>query len=332
MARSLFMPIYFYWGEDDFTITIAVQKLKASVLDPDWIQFNYQKIAAENPDSPLEALNTAMTPVFGIGERLIWLNGTNICQNCSSRILAELERTLPKIPETSHLLFTAIKKPDRRLKSTKLLEKYAEFKEFSPLSPWKIDEIVKQTEQFAKEIDLNLTADSLQFIAESVGNNSRQLWQELEKLSLYGKTKTLNPATISTLINCNSRNSIDLAKAILHGNKSLALESIELLINRNEPPLKIIATLVGQFRTWSTVKLIIEKGRQSDREIAKAAEISNFYRIKYLRQEIQSISSQKLLASLPILLEVEYSLKRGEEAKSSLQIAIIKLCQIFQQS
>lgn len=324
------MPIYFYWGEDDFTMSLAVKKLKESVLDPDWIQFNYEKIAGDTPDSTIDALNTAMTPVFATGGRLIWLNETNICQNCSQNVLAELERTLPKIPPTSHLLLTSTKKPDRRLKSSKLLEKHAEFKEFSQLSPWKIDEIVKQTEQFARILDLKLTTDATQLIAESVGNNSRQLWQELEKLSVYGQTKPLNTATISSLINCNARSSIDLAKAILASNISLALESIDLLINRNEPVLRIVATLVGQFRTWLTVKLITEKGEQSDRVIAKLAEVSNFYRIRYLRQEIKSISSQKFLASLPILLELEYSLKGGSHAKSSLQIAIIQLCQIFQ--
>ncbi len=324
------MPIYFYWGEDDFTLSIAVKKLKATVLDPDWIQFNYEKIAGDSPDGTIDGLNTAMTPVFGMGDRLIWLSETQICQNCPENILSELERTLPKIPPTSHLLFTSIKKPDRRLKSTKLLEKHAKFREFSSISPWKTEEIIKQTEQFAREIGLKLTSDDTQLIAESVGNNTRQLWNELEKLSIYGQTQSLNTEAISTLVNCNARSSLDLGKAILNSERAFALELIDLLISRNEPGLRIVATLVGQFRTWSIVKLIIEKGEKNDREIAKVAEVGNFYRIRYLRQEIKSISSQKLLASLPILGELEFSLKRGGDVKSNLEIAIIKLCQIFQ--
>ncbi len=324
------MPIYFYWGEDDFSLAIAVKKLKESILDPDWVQFNYQKIAGENPESMIEALNLAMTPVFGIGERLIWLNDTTICQNCPPNILSELERSVTKIPSTSHLLLTNTKKPDRRLKSTKLLEKQAEFKEFPPISPWKSEEIIKKTEQFAAEIGLELSSDATQLIAESVGNNTRQLWQELTKLSVYSQTKPLNTEVISTLVNCNARSSLDLAKAILNSQQALALELADFLIKRNEPGLRIVATLVGQFRIWLTVKLIIEKGEKSDREIAKVAEVSNFYRIRYLRQDVQSISSQKLLASLPILVELEFSLKRGGNLRSSLQIAIVKMCQIFQ--
>ena len=48
----------------------------------------------------VQALNQAMTPPFGSGQRFIWLVDTPIAQRCSEALLAELERTLPNIPDT----------------------------------------------------------------------------------------------------------------------------------------------------------------------------------------------------------------------------------------
>ena len=323
------MPIYLFWGEDDFALSVAVKKLQESVVDPNWFQFNCDRISDDRPSAIIDALNLAMTPVFGMGERLIWLTQTTICQNCPPDLLSQLESTLPVIPPTSHLLFTSTKKPDRRLKSTKLIEKYATVTEFSPIAPWKIQEIIDKVTQFSQEIGVKLTPDATELIAKSVGNNSRQLWNELEKLSIYGQTKTLDLEVISTLVNCNTQSSIDLAQAIRTGNKLRAIELTSQLLDRDEPALRIVATLVNKFRTWAIVKLMEVKGEKNQQAIAQTAEIGNPKRIYYLRQEIKSISSEKLVNTFPILLELELSLKQGGEPLSTLKTKVIELCEIF---
>ena len=323
------MPIYLFWGEDDFALSVAVKKLQESVVDPNWFQFNCDRISDDRPSAIIDALNLAMTPVFGMGERLIWLTQTTICQNCPPDLLSQLESTLPVIPPTSHLLFTSTKKPDRRLKSTKLIEKYATVTEFSPIAPWKIQEIIDKVTQFSQEIGVKLTPDAIELIAKSVGNNSRQLWNELEKLSIYGQTKTLDLEVISTLVNCNTQSSIDLAQAIRTGNKLRAIELTSQLLDRDEPALRIVATLVNKFRTWAIVKLMEVKGEKNQQLIAQTAEIGNPKRIYYLRQEIKSISSEKLVNTFPILLELELSLKQGGEPLSTLKTKVIELCEIF---
>lgn len=42
------MPIYLYWGEDDFAIQKAVASLHDRVLDPQWISFNYASLSQIN--------------------------------------------------------------------------------------------------------------------------------------------------------------------------------------------------------------------------------------------------------------------------------------------
>ncbi|YAI81746.1 MAG: DNA polymerase III subunit delta [cyanobacterium endosymbiont of Rhopalodia sterrenbergii] len=325
------MPIYLLWGEDDFAITQTVKKKLETLLEPNWLQFNYDKIYGDQPNAMEKALNQVMTSVFGTGERLVWVMNTTICQECSEEVFSQLQQTLPAIPENSHLLLTSSKKPDYRLKSTKLLKKYAEVQEFSLISPWKTDELINQVKRISEEIGVQLTPEATELLVESIGNNTRKLNDELEKLRLYSfnQTTPLGTDIITTLVDASSQSSLQLAQAIRQGNKEQSLQLIADLIYHNEPALKLVATLVGQFRTWAMVKLQIESGQKDDTVIAKAANIANPKRLYFLRKELQSLSSQQLLATLPILLELEFALKQGSHILASLQTKTIELCQIF---
>ncbi|BAP17529.1 DNA polymerase III subunit delta [cyanobacterium endosymbiont of Epithemia turgida] len=325
------MPIYLLWGEDDFAITQTVKKKLETLLDPNWIQFNYDKIYGDQANAIEKALNQAMTSVFGRGERLVWVINPTICHECSEEIFSQLQQTLPAIPENSHLLLTLNNKPNLRLKSTKLLEKYAEVKEFSLISPWKTDELINQVKHICQEISVQLTPKATELLVESIGNNTRKLNYELEKLRLYSldRTTPLGTDIITTLVNASNQSSLQLAQAIRQGNKEQSLKLITDLISHNEPALKLVATLVGQFRTWAMVKLQIESGQKDDKVIAKVADIVNYKRLYFLRRELQSFSSQQLLATLPILLELDFALKRGSDALASLKTKTIELCRIF---
>jgi DNA polymerase-3 subunit delta len=135
--------------------------------------------------------------------------------------------------------------------------------------------------------------------------------------------------TVAQLVRANTQNSLQLAAAIKAGNTVRALGLVTELINHNEPALKIVATLIGQFRTWLWVKLMMET-RQDERAIAQAAEIGNPKRVYFLQQEVKTLSVQQLVLTLPLLLELEVSLKQGAEALSALQNKVIELCQVFQ--
>lgn len=321
------MPVYLFWGEDDYAIAQAVQQLRDRVLDPNWRDFNEQKLAGD-PDAVREGLTLALTPPFGMGGRLIWLEDTSICQQCPETLLTQLERTLQDLPETSTLVFTTSKKIDGRLKSTKLLKQYATVSEFSRIPPWKTDELLQRVQQIAKEIGVKLTPAATELLCEAVGNDTRRLTQELQKLNLYGENQSqpLDVDLVSALVTFNTQNSLHLATAIRKGDIARALTLVTDLLNRNEPALRMVATLIGQFRTWVWIKLMVERGERDEKAIAQAAGVGNPKRIYFLRQEVQPLSLQNLLATLAILLELEINLKRGADPVSTLQIKVIELC------
>jgi DNA polymerase III subunit delta len=325
------MTIILYWGDDDFAIAKAVTAIQQSSIDPAWMSFNYEKISPDRDDAVITALNQAMTPPFGMGKRLVWLADTPLTQQCSEQLLAELERTLPNVPDATILLLTSKNKPDGRLKSTKTIQKYAKVQEFALIPPWKTDELIQRVQIVAKELGLKLTKDAIQLLAESVGNNTRQLYLELDKLQLLagGAGQEIDRVMVSSLVVANTQNSLQLAAAIRQGDVGTSLHLITELINHNEPALKIVATLVGQFRTWLWVKMLLESGEKDDKVIATAAGLGNPKRLFFIKQELHGTTADRLAASLPKLLDLEFSLKRGGETLATLQTCTIELCQIF---
>jgi len=326
------MPIYLYWGDDDFAMQKAVASLRDRVLDPLWTSFNYTSFPPEQADAIIQGLQAAITPPFGAGDRLVWLVDTNLCQQCSEDLLVQLKSTLPVIPATSVLVITCRGKPNGRLKSTLLLQKYAHIREFSLIPPWKTEQVVQQVQRVAQELEVKLTPKSAELLAEFVGNDTRQLHSELQKLRLYAGAdhQPLDVDTIAKLVKANTQNSLHLAAAIKAGQVAQALALVADLMNRNEPALRIAATLIGQFRTWLWVKLMLEQGQRDEKAIALAAEVGNPKRVYFLQKEVQSLSLEQLLSTLPLLLQLEVSLKQGAEEMSALQTKVIQLCQVFQ--
>jgi DNA polymerase III subunit delta len=326
------MPVYIYWGEDNYALEKAVMILRDRVLDPLWSSFNYTAFSSEQSNVIIEALNQAMTPPFGNGGRLVWLVNTDVCQKCPDNVLAELQRTLAVIPESSFLLLTFSNKPDERLKSTKLLKQFAKIEIFPLISPWDKDALVRAVNQAAIAVEVKITSKSAEMLADAVGNDTRLLYNELEKIRLYaqGSNKPQDIDVITQLVRNTTQNSLQLAAAIRTGDTGKALTLVSELLGASEPSLRIVATLIGQFRTWLWVKLMMENGEKNPQEIAKAAEIGNPKRIYFLQQEVKSLSLQKLVSTLPLLLELEVSLKQGSPELPTLQTKVIELCQLCQ--
>lgn len=325
------MAIYFFWGEDDFALGQAVAALRDRTVDPDWASFNYDKLSADQSDAIVQGLNLAMTPVFGAGSRLVWLTDTTLAQRCPDDLLGELERTLPVLPETTVLLLTSTSKMDGRLKSTKLLQKVAEIREFSPISPWKTDLLVQNVRQVAQAVGVKLTNGAIELLAEAVGNNSRQLYSEMEKLRLYvgASQEPVNEAAVVNLVTAHTQNSLQLAAAIRQGDTAKALTLVADLFNRNEPGVRIVATLVGQFRTRLWIKLMMEAGERDEREIARLAEIGNPKQVYFLQKEVKPLRLASLQQTLPILMELEFGLKFGADPLELMQMKVMELCQLY---
>ena len=321
------MPVYLYWGDDRFSLKKAVQALQHKVLDAAWTAFNFDRLGS-GPEEAQIGLNQAMTPPLGMGDRLVWLEDTQLLQHCSDELMGELERTLGALPETTHLLLTLNGKPDGRLKSTKSIKKVAQVREFKQIAPWDADGLKAAVKGAAREKQMDLNSDATVLLAEAVGNDRRQLEMELEKLSLYVPEGSVMAEHVRELVPASADNPFQLAGHLRSGDVEKSLQILMQLLARNEPPLKIVAVLVGQFRTWLWVRVAIESGERDNQAIAQMAELGNPKRVYFLQKEVRTLKSHQLYRVMEELLNVEYQLKRGHDPQRALQTTCIQIANI----
>ena len=333
------MPTYIFWGNDQFRLDQAIKKLQNKVLDKTWITFNFDKIdcssGGSNVEEAIQGLNQVVTPPMGTGGRLVWLINPSLSPQQAKDFISELERTVPVLGDESHLLLTFSQKPDGRSKTFKFLEKHASIQEFSNIPLWKTGELIKLLHKSAKSIGLKLTDEIAEYLVDAIGNDTRAIQNSLEKIQLYLQSenpqissKGLELETVQVLIPNSAQTSLDLANALKSGDTGVALGLLESLLIQNEAPLRILATLVRQFRTWTWIKVMESSGERDNNAIAKAAEIRNPKRLYFLRKEIQALQKEQLKNCLYQLQDLELKLKQGYEAKAEMQRSFIEITQI----
>ena len=310
------MPIHIYWGEDEFLIAKAV-KQQMQLIDPSWFVFNYSQYP---PDSVEKAITDIFTSPIGTGNRLVYIADSSL------DVFHALESIVPRIPSTNTLLLTCTSKPDSRNKSVKSIFSQAQVKEFSLIPPWNTDALMYQVQNLANQLGVKISRQVSLVLVEAVGNNTRLLYNELEKLKTYTGGSIIHQEAVIELVNNSSGNALKLASAILNSDTDTALQITENLLHCNEPPLKIVATLVTTFRTWLTVKVCTTEGWQNDNEIATLAEIKNPKRLYFLRNEVANVSLERLRQALPLLLELELMLKSGTDERLAMQTQLVQLC------
>ena len=321
------MPIHLIWGDDYEACNREIEEITKKVIDQSWKSFNYSQIDGNDPKQSLRALEEVQSAPLGSGGRIVLVRRSPFCNGCSIELATKLSQVIKLIPDNTHLILNNSNKPDKRLKTTKLIEKSIQLNTLSqeksfilPL-PWDINGQRNLVKNISHRLNLKMNHETINLIVESIGNDSSLINTELQKLSLlaealYEKSNTYEPQEISKelvkkMIQNNSTNALEIANSLLNGQIIIALNKIQSLLKDGEPALRLITTLTGQSRGWLWVHLLDSQGNQDVKEIAKLAGIANPKRIFIIRKQIQGKSLETLLELMKKLLKIEASIKSG---------------------
>ncbi|WP_269603708.1 DNA polymerase III subunit delta [Prochlorococcus marinus] len=321
------MPIHLIWGDDYEACNREIEEIIQTVIDPSWKSFNYSQIDGNDPRQNFRALEEVQSAPLGSGGRVVLVRRSPFCNGCSMELAKKLEQAIKLIPDNTHLILNNSNKPDKRLKTTKLIEKSIQSNILSkeesfllPL-PWDINGQRKLVKTILSKLNLKMNNDTIDLIVESIGNDSSLINTELQKLSLLSEAITKKSNTngqreiskelVKKIIQNNSTNALEIADCLLKGQRIVALHKIQSLLRNGEPALRIITTLTGQSRGWLWVHLLDSQGNQDVKEIAKLSGISNPKRIYVIRKQIQGKSLEILLELMKKLLKIEASIKSG---------------------
>lgn len=325
------MPVYYYWGDDTHQIQRAVQRLVQQVVDPNWLSFNYQKVTGDSLEAIENALAESRTLPFGAGGRLTWITDAPLGSQCPDELLELLLDTIPHLPDSSHVLFTNANPLPTKSPLGQLFQRYGVVREFNSIPPWKTEELAQMVREMAAEIPVALSEAAVNYLVAAVGNDRYRLEQELQKIALLRPEdpRPLQAAEIQPLVPPTTQTSLALAQAIRQGHVEKALQLWHDLLAMAEPPLRITATLVSQFRLWLWVKLSQIDPHVTPEKVAAMTNLGNPKRLYFLVKEVQGVPLAALTQTLELLWRLEMGIKQGASPAVLVPGLIISLCRLY---
>ena len=317
------MSVYFYYGEEDYNIEQAINE-KRNLLDKNFSAMNFKSY--DNP-SFVDLISILRANPMMFGKMLIVINCLDyFSQSFEDSQNKQIEEALSLVSDEVDIIFTAIlsrnenKKLDTRRKIFKILSKY-NAQEFPAIKSYKTDEIIAWINKYAKKIGIKIENDSALSLVEQIGNNLRELANELDKLKiLVHPKKTITKEDVKSICITNEDLFV-FTDFIMSGKIDLAvLEYRKLLSKKHE--LELLSTLQTMLKRWILIKL--NEKKMSTFEISKITGMYEFV----VKENIKKMKNHALKDMIELkqrLIDAEYKIKSGQtlNSKEVIENAII---------
>lgn len=306
------MSIYFFYGDEDYNIELEIKKLKKKLLDKNFASMNFK--VANNPNFA-DLISLLRTQPMMFGNQIIVIN----CEDYFSKMfedteLEEISKALEDNTDSLCIIFTAIlprnegKKIDARKKIYKVITKHAQSQEFPTFKTYKIDEISNWINKEAKRNEITLEKDAVLALIEQVGNNLRELTQELEKLKLLAYPKATITKKMVKEVCISNEDLFNFADFLLKNDRGQALLEFQKLLDKKHP-LEILSALQTMLRKWIIIK---SKSRELPLfEISKLVGQHEFV-VKNTLEKMKDTPLKDLVNLKQNLFQAEYKIKSGQ--------------------
>ncbi len=298
--------LIFMYGEDSFSLLNELARWKSAFLEKHG-DLNLQEISGE--DIEPDELRSSLTSIPMLGEkRLI------ILKDALSK--AELKDAIEEIPDFTVLVVAETSPPDKRTSFFKHLSTHATVRLFlqpkgSQLKAW----ILRRVSMHGGQMDDSAAA----YLPNLLGENLWSLENEIQKLILYARGKSINVEIIDELVSGNTQESIfKMTDELAQKNTPAVLKLIRQLEQQGEDPGYIFAMIARQFRLMLEIKSLLDD-RYTPQMIATRMGIHPFVANTAARQ-CRNFTHGELKKTLASLLEIDRKLKTGNLSHYMLAI------------
>lgn len=301
--------LYLLWGPEDYLREQYLAQLKALCLPEGEDSFSYRRF--DGPELPAEQLAGAVDALpFLTGRSFVELRDVDINKlKDGDRILS----ILSDIPEYCTVVFVQAGQfePDGRLKSVKSVRALARELKFTRQSQsMLIDWIIRRFAAAGKGIELE-AAQRLIFVS---GELMSGLIPEIEKIAAYAKGDKVHLSDVEAVANHIPEAVIfDMTDYIAQKKFNTAASVLaELLADKNNEPIPILALIGQQMRRLYAARLSIEKG-------LGAKYVMELCNIKYDYVANKLINSARGFTLAQLIRAVEICAETDQKIKSSAQ-------------
>ena len=221
---------------------------------------------------------------------------------------------------TTKLIIFAEGKLDSKRRLVKLLKRDA--KVFDAVEA-KEQELRQYFQKWSQKEGLQFANQSFENLLIKSGFQFSEIQKNLLFLQSYKEDSVIEEEDIVNAIPKTLQDNIfDLTQFILTKKMDQARDLVRDLTLQGEDEIKLIAVMLGQFRTFTQVKILSESG-QTEAQIASSlgsflGRNPNPYQIKFAVRDSRGLSLSFLKQAISYLIETDYQIKTGLYEKSFL--------------
>ncbi len=299
LRQGKYSPVYFLYGDEAYFIDSIMDHLAKDVLSEGEKQFNLTVLYGMETDSG-QILDTARRfPMMA--ERQVVL--VREAQNLRITEFDKLESYMEDPVPTTILAFAYKgKKPDRRKKVFKLIEKNGVLFESKPISDNKLPEWI---ENFVHHYNRKITPKASFMVAEHIGNNLSTLVNELNKVMLtVGEGKTITEVHIADNIGVSKDfNVFELQSALINRDRSKAMK-IAFYFGQHKKEHPFVMTLGMLARFYMNLMLLYFSPGLSASEFAKKTGVHPFYGKEFFKAK-NNYTAAEVVRNIGLLREYD---------------------------
>ena len=242
--------------------------------------------------------------------------------------LKRLERYLQSPVETTRLVLMASGKLDGKRRLVKLLKRDALVLETSPL---KDAELKTYFQKKAHQEGLIFDTGVFEELLIKSNFDFSDVQKNMAFLKGYKAEGNISSKDIAEAIPKSLQDNIfDMTQLLLRGDINGVRELVHDLRLQGEDDIKLIAVMLGQFRTYLQVKLLSAQGKSEQQIVVSLSDYLgrkvNPYQIRYALRDSRPLSIEFLKTSIKSLIETDYQIKNGTYDKEYLfDLALLKI-------
>lgn len=314
-GKNIF-PIYYFIGEDKFTIDEYIKEIEKTLSPQIVSEFNKEVINFDKGNTLQEVIDNAYSFPFGGGKKLLIIKEFKLVDQSVKTLLNYI-----KDPASDTvLIFQSEYKATKN--STTLFEEMIKLNYIYEAGELKGIDLINWITRQANLLGLKINEETASILVDYVGNSKSLLEMQLQKYHSFldgDKEITLEVIKNNTALT-KEYSSFDFQDAINVGNEKKAVFLAIHLIDKGKQPLELLGLLIKYFTTIA--RTLEYQSTVNDNDVAKEIGASWFY-IKKLREARQFRNEVRILNILRILEVYDTNLKSRIIEPKAFMISLI---------
>lgn len=322
LRKNALAPFYLFYGPEEFWIEITLDKIKDGFISKSARDFNLETLyGGEN--SPNEILSRARSLPFLSSHRLILVRNTEkFAKTALDTFLAYLDN-----PVDSTCIIWLSEKIDLRNKFYKKINEYGRAVNFKKLTE---QQIYRWIQKRAKDEGLILEKDGPSFLYQMIGDNLRDIYSEIVKLSLRYPNSNVGIEQIKELAIFSKLYTIfELVDYVFQRDASHSTEALSRFFDtqgrENNRLLGLLQMLARQIRLLLAAKSSVEVGGGRGNMAQELRHLPDFVVRKCIKQG-KLWKENELYESLDHIYKADELIKSGSKGDIILENLIFRLC------